>query len=339
LLKVGQDCGSLLHPASSLKFNMADTDATKNSEITKTDLFGLGIALHSSKYNPGFNRIYVRPSHPRANQTMNETTWSGSLSSESALDYFCPSGWRRFALNVNPSQAFWKSSSTMYHGLDPQNVRAIIKHGFAPNQCQHGSKAVYLTPSIRYAAHPRYARVYKRNGKYFQVVLQVRVANSQVKHWKEVAQAAKEAGSIKISGIVGNGSETMHVENKESIDDNFPDNFSMEFLHLSNKAHVTAADGLLVTGIMVRCLDTDPIGEKHNSWWLHWAEMRKEIGQTASQWLRVQYCDVRNGMDAINRQHEILMAEFTSRKKRNQLDEEFVDEVNEWLEVMKEIRK
>ena len=35
--------------------------------------------------------------------------------------------------------------------------------------------AVYLSPSIEYCGHPRYARVWKVKSKYVQMVLQVRI--------------------------------------------------------------------------------------------------------------------------------------------------------------------
>ena len=39
----------------------------------------------------------------------------------------------------------------------------------------HGQAALYLSPSIEYSGHPRYAKVFKHEKMYIQMVLKVRV--------------------------------------------------------------------------------------------------------------------------------------------------------------------
>ena len=46
---------------------------------------------------------------------------------------------------------------------------------------EKSEKAVFLTPSIKYAGHPRYARVEKVGKLYVQLVLQARVKKRGVK--------------------------------------------------------------------------------------------------------------------------------------------------------------
>jgi hypothetical protein len=49
-----------------------------------------------------------------------------------------------------------------YHGTSSEAIFAIISNGFKSNSgCWIGKneKAVYLTPSIVYASHPRYAKI------------------------------------------------------------------------------------------------------------------------------------------------------------------------------------
>ena len=41
---------------------------------------------------------------------------------------------------------------------------------FRVNASQHGANTVYMTPSVRYAAHPLYSRIYKTDGRYFHIV-------------------------------------------------------------------------------------------------------------------------------------------------------------------------
>ena len=137
----------------------------------------------------------------------------------------------------------------MYHGTDSRVVSLIIKDGFKPSECQHGVKAVYLSPSIKYSAHPRYSKVVQTGSKYFQVVLEVRVKASLVNSFK---------------------GETMEVGSEHLIDPNFENNDEMEFLFASEKASVKEQDGILVTGIMMRALGHDPLELSESKWWTCW---------------------------------------------------------------------
>lgn len=136
----------------------------------------------------------------------------------------------------------------MYHGTQGRNVAPIIRNGFLPNQCQHDCKAVYLSPSIVYASHPRYARVYQHGDRYYQIVLQVRVLNEKI--YSEV------------HAFVG---ETMAVGGKFEIDEHFPQNQNLEFLYKSDTA--VGSEGIIVTGIMMRCCTQDPLLLTECQWW------------------------------------------------------------------------
>lgn len=122
----------------------------------------------------------------------------------------------------------------MYHGLDPEVAMDIIRGGFIPRECQHGAKAVYLTPSIRYAAHPRYARVCQVGSLFYQVVLQVRVVNAHLTQWnKECEQKSEERRRYlaKLAKnydlpVIGTSDETMLAD--EIIDVNRPANENLE---------------------------------------------------------------------------------------------------------------
>jgi len=249
---------------------MTDTANTLNHSITEAALRGIAVGLSDGEYNASHHRTYVRMDHPKVNDTNHTTSWNGPLCKTDYLAYFCPGGWRRFAVKVPTSlpAGFWENSSNMYHGLKPQNVKSIVGGGFVPSECQHDGKAVYLTPSIRYAAHPRYARVQLYKGLYYQVVLQCRVLNSQLTAWKDaVLKGGVSHEDACESGDAPSG-ETLGVKESMTIDDN-QDNKLMEFLWFANKT-VTAKDGLVVTGVMVRCLSTNPIDLEENRWWQEW---------------------------------------------------------------------
>jgi hypothetical protein len=256
---------------------MTDTANTLNDSITAAVLREIGVSLRDDEYDARMHRAYVCMDHPEVNTTTARTSWTGKLNKDDYLPYYCPSGWRRFAVKVCPDlrpdgatmDFFWKNSSNMYHGLKPEIVQNITRGGFIPSLCQHGAKAVYLTPSIRYAAHPRYARVQLHKGLYYQVILQCRVLNNKLTKFKDAVF------SPSVTKNEWDTTETMGVAQKEAIDgkkeviDNNHDNDLMEFLWKSD-AVVKAKDGLVVTGVLVRCLGQNPIDSAYNTWWLHW---------------------------------------------------------------------
>merc|ERR1712217_589745 len=99
--------------------------------------------------------------------------------------------------------------------------------------------------SVRYAAHPRYSRIQVWRGRYYQVMLQVRVLNAKLTAFKE----AVKRGGISYDESVESGerptSETMGVGESHRIDCNQP-NALMEFLFMA-ESKVTAAAGIVVT--------------------------------------------------------------------------------------------
>ena len=162
--------------------------ATCERYPVRADLALCGVQLEASHFAPSFDKFYVDADHPKANKTKWQVTWRGALKGSRTADllgYFCPANWRRFSLDVSIDDETFSKSSIMYHGTIGENALPIVRDGFKPRECQHGVTAVYLTPSICYAAHPRYARVYKsQEGCYFQVVLEVRVLNELVNAFK-----------------------------------------------------------------------------------------------------------------------------------------------------------
>lgn len=63
----------------------------------------------------------------------------------------------------------------------------------------------------------------------------------------------------------------MQVHDKYQIDPNFENNNGMEFLFKSN-SNVQSDDGLIITGLMVRVLDEDPMDMDMSKWWTCWRE-------------------------------------------------------------------
>ena len=98
--------------------------------------------------------------------------------------YYCPNGWRRYSIDVGLTdkefQQKYVSWPVAYHGTSSEAAASIILEGFKAfnyKSCyiKESDTAVYLTPSIKYAGHPRYAKVEKVGKLYMQIALQVRV--------------------------------------------------------------------------------------------------------------------------------------------------------------------
>ena len=129
---------------------------------------------------------------------------------------------------------------------------------------QHGCHAAYFSPSITYCAHPRYARVYvaDRDGTrtYWQLVVEVRVDQSRVDSTTS--------------------DETLAVGAATTIDPKYPGNKHIEYLakagpstdaDVGDRRYVRPEDGVVVTGVMVRVLEEDPMDLPDNAWWAAWA--------------------------------------------------------------------
>jgi len=221
------------------------------------DLKAIDVQLMHSLRALWSDRFYIALNHAEVNKDRWTTSWRHPIKTGSArFPYHVPIGWRRFSVKAEASYGSFKTfenSCIMYHGLRPENVTKIIRNGFIPRKCQHGAKAVYLTPSIIYASHPRYAKVIFQGGRYFQVALEVRL-------WTQVLN---DKSKVEFCG------ETLSVQNRCTIDPNVS-NDELEVIVKSGADFVTPQDGLAVTGVLVRALGHDPVTDPLSDWWLYW---------------------------------------------------------------------
>jgi len=116
----------------------------------------------------------------------------------------------------------------------------------------HESPVVYVSPSIRYAAHPRYAKIVKAgDGQWMQVILQVRVDPSLI-------------------SIPARGKESVTIGKKSKFNDsNMPASYdAVEWLIKPPSGHIRQdqagqkfkrgvsnirmRDGIVVYGILMR---------------------------------------------------------------------------------------
>ena len=209
------------------------------------------------RWNPKYHRGYCTKRCTKHNVTSMHTYWRGRLSSSpEQFPYFVPSNWYRLSLQVGSgSLPDWGPSwHTLYHGTHPQNIHKILENGFMVRECQHGFPALYLSPSVTYSSHPRYARVVVHEDFFFQFVLEVRVDVRKLLPVKK--------------------RETLSVGGTGDIDPHFPNNENLEFLFKAeNGKFLKAREGVVVTGVMVRKTDFDPVLLPSSWWWCKWRSL------------------------------------------------------------------
>lgn len=218
--------------------------------------FGLGNFRHVM--NPTFNRIYSVREKDKAEGFI-ETWFTGSLK-RGEEPYYCPVGWRRYSVDVGKNKdqfeneyAHWPCA---YHGSEGHRAMSILLKGLqacdANGGChlQPNKGAVYLSPSIEYCGHPRYARVWKVKSKYVQMVLQVRIDPKLL--------FDKRPGTLP-------GADKF---TKEKIDPNFSNKELEWIIHWPPKTTISSLNGILVYGIMLRVTDQHPGYLDQNKWWL-----------------------------------------------------------------------
>ena len=204
------------------------------------------------KLNPKYNHIYS-PAH---------NFWQGALSDgrdRGGKPYYCPVGWKRWSFFVTEHfDKRFKGWCISYHGTKFEYGLSVLLSGLKPALVTAHGAGVYATPSVRYAAHPRYAEVkaiqsstqskFFPNGQYAQFVLECRVDPNSI---KVIGAETLRAHGIVIDPNVAN-EEIEWLINSQSqpiLDFNDP----------------TAP--IVCTGIMVRITDEHPGLLPESEWW------------------------------------------------------------------------
>ena len=149
--------------------------------------------------------------------------------------------------------------------------------GFIPKPGAYSDEkaVVYFSPSIEYAAHPRYATVYKvsidesQEILYMQMVLQLRVNPKHI--WKKVG------GTLPGAFDPAKGHYDKARDNQPA-DPNFPENRNLEWLvkPIPGKSGTDMFENMFVIyGIMIRVSETDPKTHPTNDWWKWWLKEQK----------------------------------------------------------------
>jgi len=203
--------------------------------------------------NPKFNRVYGYESVEGFMTTMFTVPLMRGIE-----PYYCPTGWRRFAIDVDKSGEEFERAygdwPVAYHGTADSNSTFILLDGFRASfgRCfdKERKGIVYLSPSIEYSGHPYYAKILPIKGMYIQMVLQVRVEPKLIFN--------KKPGTLD-GAFPGD----------PPMDPNFEDNNALEWLIQKPpvNTYVKASDGIVVYGIMLRVTKEHPSRLKNCAWW------------------------------------------------------------------------
>ena len=185
---------------------------------------------------------------------------------------FCCSGWHRFGVKVAENgQEFdskWADWHIAYHGTQGQFATSILTSGLkvSTQGCfyEEGIPRVYVSPSIEYSAHPRYAWQWRKADKdgqimWYQLVFQCRVNPTSVDRV---------------------GPETLihtDVKSKVKVDQNF-ENGELEWVVIGKNGTEFIKDDIICYGIMMRCSKVDPDQLPASHWWknAHWSDSYKK---------------------------------------------------------------
>ena len=161
-------------------------------------------------------------------------------------------------MRVPDFEKHWKGTNIVYHGTESGLASDILHAGFkgvGGCHCPTGEQVSYFSPSIVYAAHGRYAKVWprKQGGKtrYYQMVLQCRVKPSAV--------AVKDKETLGADG---------------QCDPNY-DNKQLEWLVNATRTDPSGnrfvdKNEVLLYGIMIRITDVHPKELPEFNWSTWW---------------------------------------------------------------------
>ncbi|CAF1232380.1 unnamed protein product [Didymodactylos carnosus] len=200
------------------------------------------------------------------NGIVNRAFWNGALD-RGGKPYYCPKGWVRFGIKIaKDAEEFdqrWGDWHIAYHGTGTEIASAILNSGIKPTSGRYYTTrpTLYVSPSIEYCAHPRYAEpLRKHNGtnKYHQLVLQCRVNPRFI-----------DNRTIRPETILSD-----KHKDRIKIDENF-DNNELEWIIPPESQYIT--DDIICYGIMLQISDGDPAQLPSSCWWKYTHDYLKEL--------------------------------------------------------------
>jgi hypothetical protein len=175
--------------------------------------------------------------------------------------HFSCIGWKRFGVKVAEDEkdfdARWGDWYIAYHGTRDANASKILTSGLkvSTTGCFYddGVPRVYVSPSIEYCAHPRYAFPWKRTTK-----------NGETRWYQLVFQCRVNPASVdKV------GPETLIADDYKAtvtVDPNFS-NGELEWIILGKTGDEFIKDNIICYGLLMRVVNVDPATLTPSAWW------------------------------------------------------------------------
>ena len=227
-----------------------------NVPVESITLGEFGLKIEDKLMDPRWNKVYGW----QVDTTKDIHYWSSPIN-QGGKPYFCPSGWKRFGIKVAKDNtefdARWGHWYLAYHGTRGENASKILTSGLkvSTTGCfyQDGTARVYVSPSIEYCAHPRYALPWKQTKK-----------NGEVFWYQLVFQCRVNPASIKFIGP-----ETLiHDQYKATVkvDPNF-NNSELEWIIFGKEGEQFITEDIVCYGLMLRVSNVDPATLTPSVWW------------------------------------------------------------------------
>ena len=227
-----------------------------HADIESITLGEFGLKVKDKLMDPRWNKEYIwsNVSDPKGSY------WKGSLD-RGGKPYFCPTGWTRYGIKVaedgDEFERKWGDWYIAYHGTRSEHASNILTSGLrvSTGGCfyEKGIPRVYVSPSIEYCAHPRYAMPWKqtkKNGQtvWYQLVFQCRVNPKSIEAiCPETLVIDESKGSVLIDANFGND--------------------ELEWIILGKGGAQYIKKDIICYGLMVRTSSDDPHALQESQWW------------------------------------------------------------------------
>ncbi|CAF1324993.1 unnamed protein product [Adineta steineri] len=229
-----------------------------NADVESVTLGEFALEVEGRLMDPRWNKNYIWSSDNRA-----EGEYWATPINQGGRPYFCPSGWKRYGIKVATDgrefDAKWGTWNLAYHGTQGEYASSIITSGLKVSMrgCYYakGIPRVYVSPSIEYCAHPRYACPWKKTTK-----------NGETLWYQLVFQCRVNPGSI--DAITPETILAMDNKNKVVIDRNFT-NDQLEWTILGRPNQEFIADDIICYGMMLRTSRVHPATLTPSKWWVN----------------------------------------------------------------------
>jgi len=255
-------------PIECIAENISTNKARK--EMAEFGIFAMEFREPEEAFKHLQKRVIMNPRWNREYGTgQGQTCWKGALNdgkSRGGEPYFCPSGWKRYAVQFSEVaydfDNVYDDWPIAYHGTTFDAHMLITLSGLKcsenkPGRACHGT-GVYLSPSIKYVAHPRYCPPVRLN---LSKTKQAEWSAENLKEWRKYHKKWIQcAFACRVKpGSYTKHRETMGLGQQGTFDG--VDKREIEWLVPGKPGEIIGSEKILIYGYMIKVSDTRPPDE------------------------------------------------------------------------------